>query len=130
MGIYDRLLGRIGLARKNVSSLELFREVYGGRASKSGVSVTWKSALDVSTVLACCRVIAEGVAQVPFRLYQETNGSRRLASDHPLNRVISRRPNPWQTSFEFRETILFHTILTGNAFVFVNRVGIARECAS
>src|SRR4051812_6971829 len=106
MGIYDRLLGRFGLARKNVSSLELFREIYGGKSSASGVTVNWKTALEVSTVLACCRVIANGIAQVPFRLYQDTGGgTKRVAVEHPLNRLLYRRPNAWQTSFGFRETI-------------------------
>lgn len=128
MGIYDRLLGRFGLARKNVSSLELFREIYGGKSSASGVTVNWKTALEVSTVLACCRVIANGIAQVPFRLYQDTgDGTKSVAVKHPLNRILYRRPNAWQTSFGFRETIAFHAVLAGNAYIFVNRVGIARE---
>lgn len=126
MSFWQRLVGRF--TKSDIrSSLDLFREIYGGRESASGAVVNWKTALDVSTVLACCRVIAEGVAQIPFRVYQETDAGRKVAKGHPLNLIISRRPNPWQTSFEFRETILFHTVLTNNAFVFVNRVGAARE---
>jgi len=108
------------------SSLDLFREVYGGRMSSAGVPVTWWSALQVSTVLACARVKAEGLS-VPFRLYQEAAGGRKIASDHPLHNIISRKPNGWQTSLEFLETISFHLDLTFNAYVFVNRVGRARE---
>lgn len=108
-------------------TLELFREIYGGRTSEAGVPVDWKRALQVSTVLACCRVNAEGVAQVPWKLYREADGRRTVATDHPVHVLISRRPNSWQTSFEFRETIMFHLLLTYNAFVFVNRVGISRE---
>ena len=108
------------------SSLDLFREVYGGRLSAAGVPVTWWTALQVTTVLACARVKAEGLS-VPFRLYQETAGGRVIATDHPLHTIISRRPNDRQTSLEFLETISFHLDLTYNAFVFVNRVGVARE---
>lgn len=124
MGFWGKLFG---WEDPKTSSWELFREVYGGNTSRSGVSVTWEKALEVSAVLACCRVIAEGVSQVPFRLYRERDGRRDLATDHPLYRVLYRQPNPWQTSFEFRETIAFHTVLTGNAFVFVNRVGSDRK---
>lgn len=109
------------------SSLELFREIYGSTPSRSGESVTWKTALEVSTVLACVRVVAEGVAQVPFRPYRDENGGRVIAVEHPLYQLLYRRPNRWQTSFEFRETLMFHTMLTNNAFVFLNRVGLARE---
>ena len=109
------------------TSLDLFKEIYGSRASIAGVTVNWKTALQVATMLACCRVVAEGVSQIPYRVYQETASGKKVAKDHPLNRMIYRRPNGWQTSFEFRETIIFQLMLTFNAYVFVNRVGTARE---
>jgi HK97 family phage portal protein len=112
--------------RKSVTtSLDLFRELFGGRVSKSGASVNWKTALDVTTVLACARVIGEGVAQVPLKLLRDSaDGRTKLpATDHPLYPILYRRANYWQTSFEFRETIMLHLVLTGNAFVFKNVVG-------
>lgn len=109
-------------------SLDLFREIYGGRVSKAGVTVNWKTALEVSTVLACCKVIGEGIAQVPWKLFLDDGTDiRKAQSLHPLYQVLYRRPNRWQTSFEFRETIAFHAVLMGNAYVFVGRVGVARE---
>jgi phage portal protein BeeE len=63
------------------TSLDLFKQVYGSRLSDSGIPVTWKTALTVSTVLACCRVRAEGMSQVPFRLYQETAAGERSRAD-------------------------------------------------
>lgn len=106
------------------ASLDLFREIYGGQLAKAGVSVTWDTAIKVATVLACVRVIANGVAQVPLKLFQEsTDGSRRLpAKDHPLYYLLHSRPNPWQTSFEYRETLILHLALTGRHYSFINRV--------
>lgn len=126
MGLLARLLGR---EKKSsiTTSRELAEYLQTGGMSEAGTRVTWQTALDVSTVLACCRVIANGVSQVPFRLYQEANESRKPATGHKLYGTLYRRPNPWQTSFEFRETLMFHVLLTGNAFVFVNRIGSARE---
>src|SRR5262249_14976943 len=92
----------------------------------AGVPINWWTALQVTTVLACCRVRAEGLS-VPFRVYQETGGGRKIATDHPLHMLISRRPNSWQTSLEVLETLSLHLDLTFNAFCFVNKVGIARE---
>lgn len=126
MGLWNRLLGRKD-GKPITSSLDLFREIYGGRQVRSGAIVNWSSALDVTTVLACCRVIAEGVAQVPWRVYQDTDGDKRVAREHQLFPLLFRRPNRWQTSFEFRETLMFHTVLAGNAFVFKGRVGSSRE---
>jgi HK97 family phage portal protein len=112
---------------RKMSSLDLFKEVYGGRSSRSGATVNAATALEVSTVLACCRVIANGVAQVPFRPYIDDGRIKKPAVDHALYKLLYRRPNRWQTSFEFRETIMFHVLLGYNAYVFVNRVGIARK---
>lgn len=121
------LLTRIADFALKMTSLELFRTIGAdSRESKAGVTVNTQAALETATALACGRVIAEGCAQSSWHLIQETAGKKRNADD-PLDMVLYRRPNAWQTSFEFRETMLLHAIFTGNAFVFVNRVGIARE---
>lgn len=124
MGFWSGFSARFS---RKMTSLDLFREMYGGRTAKSGATVNRETALRVSTVLACCRVIAEGVAQVPWRLHQETASGSKPATAHPLYRVLNRRPNAWQTSFEFREMVMFHLLLGGNAYVFLNRVGSARR---
>lgn len=124
MGFWTRLFGG---EQKSATLGELHRLNFGtGREASSGVIVTTQAALEVSTVLACCRVISEGVAQVPWHVYQEKDGRKRIVSGG-LDNLLYRRPNAWQTSFEFRETLMFHVILTGNAYVFVNRVGPDRE---
>jgi HK97 family phage portal protein len=98
-------------------------------ASRSGQNVTVETALQVTTVLACVRVIAEGIAQVPLKLYKERDdGGSDPAKDHPLYRVLYRRPNPWQTSFEFREMLAAHVCLAGRFVAFKNVVnGKIRE---
>lgn len=128
MGFWKRFLGIESKAGTRVlTSADLEDLLRSGGASRSGVAVNLDSALGVSTVLACVTKIANGVAQVPWKLYRDTDSQREPASDHPLAQIIYRRPNPWQTSYEFRETLLFHVLLTGNAFVFVNRTGRRRE---
>jgi len=113
--------------RKN-ASLDFLRQLYSGatRAS-SGEVVTAANALEETTVLACVRVLANGLSQVPFRIYKQTEQGNEVASDHPLNIILARRPNSWQTSFEFIETLAFHVVLLGNAFVFIDRVGLGKN---
>jgi HK97 family phage portal protein len=98
--------------------LELWREIYGGTASATGKTVNYRTALEVATVLACARVIAEGIAQVPLKLFlEESEGKARSpATDHPLYEVLYRRPNFFQTSFEYRETLALHAVLCGQHF--------------
>lgn len=100
-----------------------FLDMLSGRSgSKSGQVISVQTALECSAYLCGARVIAEGLAQVPCKVIQETDkGARRVATEHPLYRLLHRRPNGWQTSFEFREQIAFHLVLCGNAFVVVTR---------
>jgi HK97 family phage portal protein len=124
----ERLGGWIAFGRKSYEqTLRAFIDVYGASTSIAGTTVTWKTALDVSTVLACARVLIEGVAQIPFRPYLEDDAGRVVAKSHHLYRLLVLRPNPWQSSFEFLETVMLHLVMTHNAFVFLNKVGIKRE---
>jgi len=109
---------------KSYSTLDLYKEVFGGRGSYAGRSVTAASALQVATVLACVRVIADGIAQVPLKLHRAAPGSRgrEEAREHPLFDVLHRQPNPWQSSYEYRETLAMHTVLCGNHYAFKNVV--------
>jgi HK97 family phage portal protein len=111
------------------SSLELFREIYGGRASKTGKTVNLMEAIRCATAMACARVIARGIAQVPLKLFQESSdGQKQPARGHPLYRLLHRKPNPWQTSYEFRETLGLHLVFAGNAYCYRTMVGgVLRE---
>lgn len=110
---------------------QLLAGVFGGGATKSGASVNRETALEVTAFLACVRVIAEGVAQVPWTVMQKKPGQRdRLpAETHPLWDILHRKPNRWQTSFAFRETMLLHILASdhGAAFAYISRVGAAKR---
>lgn len=125
MGFWSRYFRRAdGEQKQRQSVYERWVELLEfGAKSKSGAYVTWDRALQVSTVLCCARVIAEGLSQVPLKLYRENDdGTERFpARDHPLYDVLYRSPNSWQTSFEWRETTAIHNVLAGNGYSFINR---------
>lgn len=123
MGIWSWLTGREA-EQKTVAFSDEWANYFAMTNAKSGVSVNWERALDVSTVLACLRVIANGVAQVPLRVMKETSDGKgsEPAREHSLYRVLNRKPNEWQTSFAMRETMILHVALTGNAFFYKNMV--------
>jgi len=108
-------------SEKALSLYELLRGTTGWAAG--GKNVTTKTAIEVSTVFACCRVIGEGVAQVPLKLILESdNGKSKLPQKkNPLYKILNIRPNSFQTSFEYREMLVWHMMLTGNHFSFINR---------
>lgn len=107
---------------------QLLASVFGGGATKSGATVNAATALQVTAVLCCVRVLAEGVAQVPWQVMQQkadANGriTRLPAPTHPLYRLLWRKPNRWQTSFGLRETMTIQAALCGRAYAFKSRVG-------
>lgn len=108
---------------KALSLVELLRGTNGWASSASGKNVTVSTAIEVAAVLACTRVRANGVAQVPLKLMRESEDGRirQPAKDHKLYDLLAKSPNDWQTSFEYREMIMFHLVLTGNHYSFINR---------
>jgi HK97 family phage portal protein len=112
-----------GSERKAVTREDILGALAGtGGSSKSGAKVSWQTALQISTALACARVIAEGLAQVPFKLFQDIDGRKRVATDHPAYQLLAVKPNDWQTSFELREQISLHLVFCGAAYLFKNIV--------
>ena len=96
-----------------------------GRAD-SGERVDEKSAMQIATVYACVRLLAETVAGLPLHLYRYTDKEGRgkeMAKDHPLYKILYRQPNPEMTSFSFRETMLVQLLLWGNCYAQIIRDG-------
>ena len=124
MGIIDRLFNRKSASLSILSPSEwMFSPDV-----KSGVRVTHETALRCATVFRCVAVISDGVSTVPLKIFQKNGESREEANDHPLTYLLRVAPNGWQSSVEFRETIMFHVLMTGNAFVYKNFVrGVLSE---
>lgn len=88
-----------------------------GLGTASGMRVTPETALASAPVFACVKVLAESVAVLPLLLYQRlVDGSKTRAPEHPLFDVLHRRPNQWQTAFEFWSMSVSHVALRGNAY--------------
>jgi HK97 family phage portal protein len=102
-----------------LSTSDILGELLARASSKTGIAVNWQTALQASTALACARVIAEGIAQVPFKLYRERpGGGMDPAKDHHLYELLSLKPNSWQTSYDFREQMGLHLAFAGNFYAY------------
>lgn len=123
------LFGSLALEVKSSGGLtwgqidELWGTLFAGYRSKSGVAVNYRSALQVTTFLACVRRIAEAISTVPTKVYQKPRGGKRTeAFDHPLYDILDSEPNEWQDALQFKETLAVHCAVTNNAYAFINRV--------
>ena len=94
-----------------------------GMAS-SGERVDEKSAMQIATVYACVRLLAESVAGLPLHLYRsEGEDGKMKAKDHPLYKILYRQANPEMSSFSFWEAMMTHLLLWGNAYAQIVRDG-------
>lgn len=92
--------------------------------SSSGKFVTERSAMQITAVYSCVRILSEAVASLPLQFYKYTNdGGKEKAVKHPLYFLLHDEPNPEMTSFVFRETLMTHLLLWGNAYAQIIRNG-------
>ena len=92
--------------------------------SSAGKTVTERSAMQMTAVYACVRILSEAVAGLPLHLYRyRKDGSKEKAVGESLYRLLHDEPNPEMSSFVFRETLMTHLLLWGNAYAQIIRNG-------
>lgn len=115
-----------GVSNSGVSDAMDF--AFGG--TPSGKIVTPRSSIQISTVYACVRVLAETVASLPFHLNEHTGETGgRHATEHPLHFLLHSEPNAEMTSFTWRETMMTHLALWGNSYNQIVYNGRGKPCA-
>ena len=92
-------------------------------SSAAGKAVNPRSAVQMTAVYACVRVIAETVASLPLHVYESAEDGSHKAHEHPLYRILHDEPNTEMTSFIWRETMLSHLLLWGNSYSQILRSG-------
>ena len=121
MGILSGLF-RTRDGPKNATSGSAYSFFMG--SSAAGKSVNERSAMQMTAVYACVRILSESIAGLPLHMYRyEDDGSKTKAVEHPLYHLLHDEPNPEMTSFVFRETLMSHLLLWGNAYAQIIRNG-------
>ena len=89
----------------------------------AGKRVNDRTAMQIIAVYACVRVLSEAIAQLPLHVYQYTDNGKERVPKHPLYFLLHDQPNPEMTSFVFRETLMAHLLIYGNAYAQIIRNG-------
>ena len=106
---------------KNRTNGSAYSFLMGG--SSSGRRVNERSAMQMTAVYSCVRILSEAIASLPLHVYEITDEGTEKAVDHPLYKVLHDEPNIEMTSFVFRETLMTHLLLWGNAYAQIIRNG-------
>ncbi len=119
------ILGKLFKARDKPVTNSLtgnrYSFLFGG--STSGKTVNERTAMQMTAVYACVRILAETVASIPLHTYRYTDNGKEKAVDHQLYYLLHDQPNHEMTSFVFRETLMSHLLLWGNAYAQIIRDG-------
>jgi HK97 family phage portal protein len=110
------------------NSLSTSRSIFWG-GSTSGTFVNETSAMQTAAVYACVRVISEAIASLPLHIYRYEDNGARMIPDHHLANLLHNAPNPEMTSFIFRETLMSHLLIWGNAYAQIVRDGSGKVIA-
>lgn len=122
-----KLLKRIRNAVKAFNGNPLDSFWYGPVAfpTAAGVHVNANVSNQLSTVFACIRIISDAVMQTPFKVYREgVDGAREEARDHPVYRLLQKRPNPRDTARFFKRYMTRQLASRGNAYALIERDGL------
>ena len=107
---------------KNYLPSGAYNVLFGG--TSSGKNVNERTAMRVTAVYSCVRILSEAIASLPLHLYKQIDkGGKEKAIEHPLYKLLHDEPNPEMTSFVFRETLMSHLLLWGNAYAQIIRNG-------
>lgn len=98
-------------------------------STTSGKTVDEKTAMQTTAVYACVRILAETIASLPLHTYKYTETGKEKAIEHPIYNLLADEPNPEMTSFVFRETLMSHLLLWGNAYAQIIRDGRGKVIA-
>ena len=96
---------------------------YSFGRTHAGKRVNDRTAMQIIAVYACVRVLSEAIAQLPLHVYQYTDNGKERVPRHPLYFLLHDQPNPEMTSFVFRETLMTHLLIYGNAYAQIIRNG-------
>lgn len=94
----------------------------GSYQTESGEVIDNTNALQIVTVYACVRIIAESVATLPLLMKERlATGGHRDATDQNLYYLLSTEPNPEMSATTFFETLTGCLAFTGNGYAQIER---------
>jgi len=108
MSLITRIATRLGFERRS----SRFGELPG--MAVTGHAVNTRTAENLSAVLACVSAVATAIASLPAYVYRHAGSGRNIDHAHPLNRLMTRGPNQWQTWPDFIEWLVASTLMRGN----------------
>jgi HK97 family phage portal protein len=98
--------------------------IFGAQPTDAGASVTEQSAMRVTTVYACVRLIAGTIATLPWHVYRRDADGDREKIDHDVWWLLNESATPRFTSAAMWMAAILQTLLRGDGIVLIDRPSI------
>lgn len=121
MAFWQNLWGWLGGGTTRMQGVQITSPT--AYETESALPVTEETALQVSAVWACVKLLSETVSSLPVNVYKKTPEGRELANDFWFAKLMAYKPNRYQNRLEFFETMTMNLALHGNAYAKVSRIG-------
>lgn len=79
------------------------------------------NSMKLSTVYRCVNLLSDSVASLPIFPYYFNQNWKYIDENSTLYNLLNVQPNPFQSSYEFKKQIVVHLLLSGSAYVKINR---------
>ncbi|OCW28150.1 phage portal protein [Pseudomonas aylmerensis] len=93
----------------------------GGKTTKAGIKVTTKTALSISMVWSCVKILSESLSGLPLKLYEDGSEGRKQVVKNDGALKLLQKPNPYMTMLNFLKFVVVNMALRGNAFALIER---------
>lgn len=113
--------GRTEARDLTLNSAGMLLDGFGSTSTRAGVTVTVDSAMQLSAVSACVRLISESIASLPLHVYEGEGQSRKRVTDMREVQLLRSEPNRVMSAFTFLETLAAHLLLWGNCYAYIVR---------
>jgi HK97 family phage portal protein len=104
-----------------LSAAGFFAWAFGGEPTSAGELVTAESAFKCTTVLSCVRVLADGIAAMPLRVYRQTDSGKQIVDAHPAAKLLAHEPNDEMTVYSLISAMVMALVAFGKCFVEIQR---------
>ena len=85
----------------------------------TSTSLTKSNATSFNTIYSCVNVLSDDIAKLPWKTYKKTKGVINRKADHPLDYLLTKRPNEYQTPFSFKKAIMVDVLTRGNGYALI-----------
>jgi len=87
-----------------------------GSRTASGETITTDTAVLNSNVYTVASILGGDIGKFPLQVFKRVGDNIKRDMNHPVSRLLGKKANPYMTAYTFKETMMLHMVVWGNAY--------------